>query len=198
LCTSTEQNIRVASGNDTVAAHDFTIGAVDAVEAQGRWIALNNWSSSHLQASLSGLEIEYRILQLYSRDRGKREASLTAVAGPGQQDREFGSTVPILFDCLASAQIKVQIRDSFSHEAARSSWAALHIYPSSDTNPVMILIDGKPGRGSRKSAQWCRAGVDACWQQKSLRIRPPEFQDAADAYDHARAAYDRILSETDL
>ncbi len=31
--------------------------------------------------ALSGLSVEYRILQIYSRDRGKKEASLEADAG---------------------------------------------------------------------------------------------------------------------
>lgn len=100
-----------ASGNDTTAAHDFTIGAVDAVEAESRWIALNNWASPPLQPNLSGLSIEYRILQIYSRDRGQREASLTAVTGRGQQDMGFGSTVPILFNCLPSTDIRIHVHD---------------------------------------------------------------------------------------
>jgi hypothetical protein len=70
------------SGNDTEGVEDFTIGAVDAVEARERWIALDNWTKQPLQAALSGFAIEYRILQIYSRGRGQREATLVAVAGP--------------------------------------------------------------------------------------------------------------------
>jgi hypothetical protein len=99
------------SGNDTVAAHDFTIGAVDQTEAESRWIALNNWTSPPMLPNLSGLSIEYRILQIYSRDRGQREASLTAEAGAEQQDLGFGSTVPILFQCLPSNEIRIHVHD---------------------------------------------------------------------------------------
>lgn len=99
------------SGNDTVGVQDFTIGAVDAVEARGRWIALNNWDKPPLQPALSGLEIEYRILQIYSRDRGSREASLEAVAGAGEQDLGYRSTVPILFECAPSSEVRLQIHD---------------------------------------------------------------------------------------
>lgn len=60
--------------------HDFTNGAVDIVEARDRWIAINNWDSPPLQPGLSGLEIEYRIVQIYSRDAGQREATLRADA----------------------------------------------------------------------------------------------------------------------
>jgi hypothetical protein len=51
-------------------------------------------------------------------------------------------------------------------------------------------------RASAKSAEWCRKAVDACWQQKSLRIRPSELNQARQAYDHARSVYDRIVSES--
>jgi hypothetical protein len=99
------------SGNDTEGVQDFTIGAVDAVVAQQRWLALNDWTKPPLQPALSGLAIEYRILQIYSRDRGKREASLTAVAGPGEQDLGYGSTVPVLFECAPGNAIRLRIRD---------------------------------------------------------------------------------------
>lgn len=108
------------SGNDTVAAHDFTIGAVDEVEAESRWIALNNWTSPPLLPRLSGLSIEYRILQIYSRDHGQREASLTAEAGAEQQDLGFGSTVPILFQCLPSNKIKIHVHDPVGDGATAS------------------------------------------------------------------------------
>jgi hypothetical protein len=110
------------SGNETVSVHDFTIGAVDAVEAQSRWMALNNWDKPPLQPALSGLEIEYRILQIYSRDHGRREASLEAVTGAGEQDLGYRSTVPILFDCVASHVMKLHI-----HDAGRPATASLVI-----------------------------------------------------------------------
>ncbi len=43
----------------------------------------------------------------------------------------------------------------------------------------------------------CRQAVDVCWEQKRQRIRPAELAAAAEAYDHARAAYDRSQAECD-
>jgi hypothetical protein len=108
------------SGNDTEGVEDFTIGAVDAVEAQQRWIALDNWTKQPLQAALSGLAIEYRILQIYSRDRGQREATLVAVAGPGEQDLDYASMVPVLFECAPATAIHIHIQDA-SHGVAVAS-----------------------------------------------------------------------------
>jgi hypothetical protein len=91
--------------------HDFTNGAVDVVEARDRWVAINSWDNPPLQPILSGLEIEYRILQIYSRDSGQREASFEADAGVGEQDLGYRSTIAILFDCRPTSDFTLQIRD---------------------------------------------------------------------------------------
>ena len=91
--------------------HDFTNGAVDAVEARDRWVAINSWDNQPLEATLSGLEIEYRILQIYSRDSGQREASLEANAGIGEQDLGYRSSISILFNCRPTNELTLQIRD---------------------------------------------------------------------------------------
>ena len=91
--------------------HDFTNGAVDEVLARNRWLALDNWTRPPLQPALSGLEIEYRLLVLYSRDHGQREASLEARLGDEEQDLGFRSTLPILFNCLPSKKVTFHIND---------------------------------------------------------------------------------------
>src|SRR4030095_5636112 len=52
----------------------------------------------------------------------------------------------------------------------QSSGVAVRILPSSHTNPVWVLVDGRPVRASRKSAEWCLKGVDQCWKQKERFI----------------------------
>jgi hypothetical protein len=84
---------------------------------------------------------------------------------------------------------------SFDVDIARSSWVALRILPSSHTNPVFVLVDNKPIRASRRSAEWCLKGVDQCWSQKQRFIARAELPDAKAAYDHAREAYKRVLAE---
>ncbi len=86
---------------------------------------------------------------------------------------------------------------SFDVPIKKSSWVALRIYPSSHTNPVFVLVDGKPVRASKKSAEWCIKSVDQCWSQKEKKIRPAEKAAARKAYDVARDAYRRILSESE-
>jgi hypothetical protein len=84
---------------------------------------------------------------------------------------------------------------SFDIPIQKSSWVALRVYPSSHTNPVFVVVDGKPVRASKKSAEWCVKAVDQCWSQKEPAIRPSEKDAAKKAYDMARDAYKRILSE---
>lgn len=80
----------------------------------------------------------------------------------------------------------------------RSSWVALRILPSSHTNPVWVLVGGRPVRASRRSADWCLKGVDQCWSQKERTISAAEMEQAKADYEHARQTYRRILSETDV
>jgi hypothetical protein len=85
---------------------------------------------------------------------------------------------------------------AFDVKIDKSSWVALRIYPSSHTNPVFVLVGGKPIRASRKSAEWCLKSVDQCWSQKEKKMRPEELPAARAAYDVARKAYAKIVEES--
>ena len=65
-----------------------------------RWLDLRMRDDPPLSPGLSGLELEYRIVQIYSHDAGRREASLAFDVGQGTQDLGFRNEVPILFECL--------------------------------------------------------------------------------------------------
>ncbi len=89
-----------------------------------------------------------------------------------------------------------QLQDvAFDVKVDRSSWVAMRVLPSSHTNPVFVLVDNKPIRASRRSADWCLKGVDQCWSQKERFIKANELEQAKKDYEHAREAYRRILSE---
>jgi hypothetical protein len=85
-----------------------------------------------------------------------------------------------------------QVRDvAFDAAIEKSSWVAVRILPSSHTNPIFVLVAGKPVRASRRSAEWCLAAVSQCWTQKAPRIS------ARQAYDHAREVHKRLISESE-
>ena len=83
----------------------------------------------------------------------------------------------------------------FDVPIGQSSWLAVRILPSSHTNPVFVLVGGKPVRASRRSAEWCLAGVNQCWTQKAARVSARELPDAQAAYDHAREVYKKLIGE---
>ena len=90
-----------------------------------------------------------------------------------------------------------QLRDiTFDVKVDRSSWIAARILPSSHTNPIFVIVDGKPVRASRRSAEWCLTAVNQCWTHKASAIRPAERDAARAAYDHAREVYKRLIAES--
>lgn len=89
------------------------------------------------------------------------------------------------------------VRDiAFDVPIDKSSWIALRILPSSHTNPIFAIVDGKPIRASRRSAEWCLAAVNQCWTQKVVAIRQPERLAAQKAYEHARDVYGQLITES--
>jgi hypothetical protein len=81
---------------------------------------------------------------------------------------------------------------------SRSSWVALRCLGSSHTNPIFVVIGGRPIRASKRSADWCLRAVDQCWSQKVGRMAPVDREVASSAYEVARVRYRRILSESDV
>ena len=63
-----------------------------------RWIEGEMFDRQPMRESLSGLKVEYRVLSLYSRDAGRREAKLAFNVGQGTQDLGFRSEVDVLFN----------------------------------------------------------------------------------------------------
>lgn len=91
-----------------------------------------------------------------------------------------------------------QVREvSFDAAIGNSSWVAVRILPSAHTNPIFVLVAGKPVRASRQSAEWCLAAVNQCWTQKAPRISVTDLGAARKAYDHAREVYRKLIAESE-
>lgn len=86
---------------------------------------------------------------------------------------------------------------SFSAEIPRSSWVAVRQFPQMHTNPVNVLVAGKPIRASRRSAQWCLACIEQLWRVREKNIAVTEREDARRAYESAKEIYRRIASEAE-
>jgi hypothetical protein len=80
-------------------------------DVANRWLDIAMFDKQPLEPRLSGLPLEYRIIQLYSRDRGRREAQISFNVGQGTQDIGFRNEVPILFDSVPSKDVTLRVRD---------------------------------------------------------------------------------------
>ncbi|HEX8634227.1 MAG TPA: CehA/McbA family metallohydrolase [Pyrinomonadaceae bacterium] len=80
-------------------------------EVANRWLDLSMFDRQPLEPRLSGLLHEYRIIQLYSRDRGRREAQVSFNVGQGSQDIGFRNDVSVLFNCLPSKDVTLRVLD---------------------------------------------------------------------------------------
>jgi hypothetical protein len=116
-----------------------------------------------------------------------------------------GKTVPIeaIVNAYPTAKKEI-VADGALHEISldvpieRSSWVALRLFPNAHTNPVFVTVGNKPIRASRRSAEWCLRGVDQCWKEKQKFYADAEQEEAAKAYDHARAVYRQIVKESEV
>ena len=80
-------------------------------ELRHLWLDLQMFDSQPLTRTLSGLALEYRIVQLYSRDAGQREATLTFDVGQGTQDLGYRNEVPMLFTIQPAESVQWRVRD---------------------------------------------------------------------------------------
>lgn len=84
---------------------------VDPADVSNRWMDVSLVNRQPLTPRLSGLAVEYRLLTIFSRDAGKREASLAFNIGQGTQDIGFRNSVPLLFVCVPAVDVKFHIKD---------------------------------------------------------------------------------------
>lgn len=83
----------------------------------------------------------------------------------------------------------------FEVEVNQSSWIALRHFPQMHTNPVNIILGGKPIRASRKSAEWCIECIEQLWRVRGQRIAPKERAVARKTFDRAIERYRKIALE---
>jgi hypothetical protein len=127
-----------------------------------RWMGFKFYTSRSLASELSGIPLEYCVVEIYSRDRGHKSAYLQAYAGGGPPIFLRYSMVKPMgfqanFDCLSSREVTFQIADwdgkgcyaalTVSDEAGRIYPAPVHrIEPDFGFQPQIYRADGETMR----------------------------------------------------
>ncbi|MFT3704079.1 MAG: CehA/McbA family metallohydrolase [Agriterribacter sp.] len=97
-----------------------TKNIITAGQAANRFLELQFYRHLPLQSNLSGLKIEYVVLQVYSKDAGKREVEIGYNIGQGTQDIGFRNTNHILFTIKPSVKVVFDIKDEDGSPAMAS------------------------------------------------------------------------------
>ena len=84
---------------------------IKPTEVGDRWMDVSMFNKQPMNPKLSGLELEYRIIELYSRDVGKREAKLMFDVGQGTQDLGFRNELNVLFQCEPAVEVVLDVID---------------------------------------------------------------------------------------
>ena len=107
--------------------------SVTVADVADRWLALQMHDEKPIEPVLSGLDVEYRIALLYSRDRGRREAQIGATAGTGSEDIGFRNRVAIVFTADPSHDVVLHVRDEHGRPTVASflvTDAVGRVYPA--------------------------------------------------------------------
>lgn len=80
-------------------------------QIENRFLEISIYRNSPLQPNLSGLELEYAVIHLYTRDKGKRMAEIGFNVGQGTQDLGFRNTTNILFDIQPAVKVVFDVKD---------------------------------------------------------------------------------------
>ena len=97
--------------------HNYTKGTADPVNAisdgqvANRFLQTEMYTSRPLNPTLSGLKLEYAVVQIYSKDAGQREVKIGFNVGAGSQDIGFRNTVDILFDIKPAVKVVLHVKD---------------------------------------------------------------------------------------
>jgi hypothetical protein len=73
---------------------------------------------------------------------------------------------------------------------------ALRQFPQLHTNPVNVIVAGRPIRASRESALWCIEMTELLWKNRENRIAPAEREAARRTFQKAIERYRRIAEES--
>jgi hypothetical protein len=76
-----------------------------------RFLEMQLYRNPPLLEHLSGLKLEYAVIQIYSKDAGQREADLSFNIGQGSQDIGFRNAIGVLFNIEPAVKVVLKVKD---------------------------------------------------------------------------------------
>ncbi len=89
-------------------------------DVRERWTTISLYNRQPAPRRLSGLAVEYVILEIYSRDSGQRSAQIAFNVGQGTQDVGYRNDVAILFTAVPARLVTLRVRDERGNPAVAS------------------------------------------------------------------------------
>ncbi len=86
-------------------------------QVRDRWMDLQMFDGRPMEPTLSGVALEYRIVQIYSRDAGQRAAVMAMDVGQGSQDIGFRNDVTVTFEAKPATAVTFEVRDEHGEPA---------------------------------------------------------------------------------
>ncbi|WP_169720084.1 CehA/McbA family metallohydrolase [Dyadobacter alkalitolerans] len=87
--------------------HELTPGQV-----ANRFADIQMYTKPPLQENLTGLKLEYAIVQIYSKDAGQRDIEVAYNVGQGSQDLGFRNSTHVLFNAKPAVKVKLNVKDA--------------------------------------------------------------------------------------
>jgi hypothetical protein len=87
-------------------------------------------------------------------------------------------------------------RLTFRVPVEQSGWIAIRQFPQLHTNPIDVIVGGKPIRASRTSALWCLGTIEQLWRTREKAIGPAEREEARQTFESAKEIYRKIAAES--
>jgi hypothetical protein len=85
--------------------------AISPGELENRFLEISMYGAAPMERGLSGLTLEYRIVQLYTSRTGQYEALLSFNVGQGTEDIGSRSEIPVLFNVRPSVKVVLGVKD---------------------------------------------------------------------------------------
>lgn len=113
-----------------------------------------------LERELSGLALEYRVVQLYTPLAGTYEAQLSFNVGAGTEDIGKRSLIPVLFDAKPAVKVVLGVKDHDGKDAMASFVIRDNVDRFTDrSDPNLLPKDYRLAKA--QSVPWLRPGLGA-------------------------------------